>query len=702
MTALRRLAPFGTLLVGMLMMLGTFMMVDAALVQAKELPGVLRRFGSFADATGIAVDEESGDSLVLDSQGSEVVYVFGPEGEGPLTELTGSPTEHFSFAGEPAGVAVDNDPTSASYRDVYVTDVRHNLIDKFKRTGSGEYEYLCQIDGWNGKEAEACTVSGGSTEQPFVEPVGVAVDSQGNVYISSYGPEAGFVAEFDSAGNGVMQLNSSQHELLGGHPEGLAIDSAGDLFVQNFIEVPVLHAERIVVKFSFSSPGVVTSEEAFAGPATAIAIDPTADDLYVEEQSTLHVFTPSKEELPALFGSISLGASRGVALRDTPTVPEISVSNQSVAETFGLIKLPDVTQCQASGVTATTAKLEGTVDPLSTPGAVYRFEYTRREPHEEFNTAFTEVEGSGFGPASDEVTELVPGTLYSCRLEATDTAGEASSFLLNEGREGTFETPPNPPTIVKAETSNITTNSVIFHGEVGPGNGGTTYHFEYGKTSSYGTSLPDVGIGSGFEAVPVEQLSGAALEPSSEYHYALVAENRSKRVVGEDHTFVTLPAATAPRPPAARIGPAVAITPTSATLTGTVDPGGQTVSYSFRFGTTTAYGTQISAGISAGAGEESVTLPLQGLPPGTTFHYQLVVTGPGGSAESEDAVFTTPSIPPALTAPAAPSLIYTPPFPSFTEKHLPPVKKCKCPKHKKSCKKCPVHKPKKKARKRRG
>ncbi len=511
---------------------------------AAEVAARTRTFGSFSDATGIAVDQASGDSLVADSRGSEVVYVFGPEGEGPVGELKGAPGESFSFQGEPVGVAVDNDPASASYRDVYVTDVKHNHVDKFTRNGSGEYEYACQIDGWNGAGNPACTEKPSASTQPFEEPVGATVDSHGDVYISSYGPARGFVAEFDPAGNGVMQLGSSEHPLLAGHPFGLAVDSAGDVFVENF-------EAKGVAKLTFTAPGVVGSETEFTeGNASTIAVDPATNTLYLSEKSTLRALSPSGESLATPFASVPVQGSHAIAVRDG-SAPELLISNSESTAVFGLITLPDVNACGASNITPTTAHLEGSVDPLSSPGAVARFQYTRLEavgePHETLETPFEELEGDSFVPVTAEVTELTPGSHYRCRLQATDSAGIADGFRLNEGEEGAFETPPELPATFGVEASDLTPTSVLFTGEVAPGNGATTYRFEYGTTPAYGTELVETGLGRGFAPVAVEQLNEAPLEPATTYHYALIAKNASGQVVSEDHTFTTPPASPEPR-----------------------------------------------------------------------------------------------------------------------------------------------------------
>lgn len=664
------------LAVAALLLLGLPMLTPAS-AGAAELPGLLREFGAFTFPSGLAIDDSSGNVYVADGKGPEAVDVFGPEASGPsavpLAVLTGAGSESFDFAGEPVGVAVDNDPSSASYRDVYVTDVRHNLVDKFKLTSPSEYEYVCQIRGWSGVGEETCSPSGGSPAQPFVEPVGVTVDANGNVFVSSYGPEHGFIAEFDDVGRGVMQLNSSEHSLLEGHPDGLVVDSSGDLFVQNY------GSGRAVVKLSFSAPGIVASETEIVAPATAIARDSTTDKLYIDYfgQYAL-VFDLSGTQLES-FASNPFGSSEssfGIVVRGG--THEVFGSNESlnVVRVLGLVKVPDVTQCKVTAVTATGAVLNGEVDPLETEGAQYRFEYGPSTSYG-LETPLTGIAGNGLMPVSAEVGGLEPGATYHCRLDATDTAGLNAGSLINHGVDETLTTLPLPPVVSGGEATDVTTDSVVFHGSVNPGNSGTTYHFAYGKTVAYGTELPEIGIGAGLATIEVEQASDASLEPNTIYHYALVATNAAGRVVGEDRTFKTLKAPAAPQAPLVAASGATAISPTSVTLEGIVDPKLLRTSYRFKLGTTASYGTEVFASLGPGASVSVVSASFSGLAPATIYHFMLVAANPGGVAEGPDMTFQTPGLPVALVPPTAPLLVPTPVFPAVKNpvpKHHKPKK----------------------------
>ena len=111
--------------------------------------------------------------------------------------------------------------------------------------------------------------------------------------------------------------------------------------------------------------------------------------------------------------------------------------------------------------------------------------------------------------------------------------------------------------------------------------------------------------------------------------------------------------------PVVRTIEANGITTTGATLNGGVNPDGRAVTYSFRYGPTSAYGsTTASAPLPAGHSEVLVSAAIGGLTPGTTYHYQLVVTdGLGNTTLGNDESFTTATpAPPAHPGPFAETL----------------------------------------------
>src|SRR4051812_23682586 len=92
------------------------------------------------------------------------------------------------------------------------------------------------------------------------------------------------------------------------------------------------------------------------------------------------------------------------------------------------------------------------------------------------------------------------------------------------------------------------------------------------------------------------------------------------------------PAAASAAPPAVTTGGAAQVTITTATLTGTVNPGGVATSYYFQYGTTTAYGSRTpSTGAGGGTANVAAAAQIGGLGPNTKYHYRLVAHSAGGT-----------------------------------------------------------------------
>ena len=106
--------------------------------------------------------------------------------------------------------------------------------------------------------------------------------------------------------------------------------------------------------------------------------------------------------------------------------------------------------------------------------------------------------------------------------------------------------------------------------------------------------------------------------------------------------------------------PASAITRTSATLNGSVNPRWHAVSYRFEYGTTTSYG-QSTPVQSAGTGNAAVAVnaPLSALESSTTYHYRLVATYSNKTVASDDAQFTTQALPPLVASQPATAITTT-------------------------------------------
>jgi len=98
------------------------------------------------------------------------------------------------------------------------------------------------------------------------------------------------------------------------------------------------------------------------------------------------------------------------------------------------------------------------------------------------------------------------------------------------------------PTATTGNANTITKTSAKLNGTVRPNKENTTWHFEFGTTTAYGTNTPEQGpIPAGSGNTNVSSDIGA-LAPGTVYHYRLVATNPSGSIPGKDRTFTTRPA----------------------------------------------------------------------------------------------------------------------------------------------------------------
>ena len=94
------------------------------------------------------------------------------------------------------------------------------------------------------------------------------------------------------------------------------------------------------------------------------------------------------------------------------------------------------------------------------------------------------------------------------------------------------------PTVTTNSASSVTSSSATLNGTVNPNGEATTYYFEYGVDTSYGSTTSSSSAGSGTSAVSVNApISG--LISDTTYHYRLVATNIQGTSYGDDKTFST-------------------------------------------------------------------------------------------------------------------------------------------------------------------
>ncbi len=241
---------------------------------------------------------------------------------------------------------------------------------------------------------------------------------------------------------------------------------------------------------------------------------------------------------------------------------------------------------------------------------------------------------------SPTLSGLSPGTAYFWKIVAYRKGVQAAESPVHE-----FTT-YRPPAVALGSPSNVGQSTATLSGVLTTYGASTTYHFEYGATTAYGTYTPsaEVGSASGSNAVPVAaNISGLA--PDTTYHYRLVAESAGGSAQTADGTFSTASG----QPPAVGNFKFTELVAFEAVFDFTVDPEGYATTFSVQWGPTISYGNTTEGGTTAPVvGPIGLSWDAEDeLNPGTTYHLRVVATNRWGTTYGPDVAFTTPAL--ALT-----------------------------------------------------
>ena len=223
---------------------------------------------------------------------------------------------------------------------------------------------------------------------------------------------------------------------------------------------------------------------------------------------------------------------------------------------------------------------------------------------------------------------LKTGQLYHFRLVATSAVGTG------HGTDQTFTTIALPAVTTGSATS-VTVSSARLTGSIIPNSQATTWYFEYGTSTGYGSKTSVGNAGSGASSTNVSN-SISGLAAGTTYHFRLDATNGSGTTFGSDQSFITTAL------PNVQTGAAQSVGTSTATLTGGINPLGHSTTWWFEYGTTTAYGSRTaSKGAGSGTSGAIVIAAVSGLVPATTYHFRLVGSSTVGKAFGADGIFTT-------------------------------------------------------------
>src|SRR5215213_1649363 len=335
----------------------------------------------------------------------------------------------------------------------------------------------------------------------FAEPCGVAVDSEGYVYVSVLGSsgtgEDGRIDIFNAAGEFLREIKNGFGQCA------VAVDSAGTVYVRQVFGNDVVaytpNAYPPAPSVDYGSSFVVDSAFAAAG----LAVNPADDHLLVVHPTAVHEFSSAAEGntlLKSEIGEGTLASAKGVAIDGT--TGDIFVGSQATAssQTPSVIFIFD-----------SSSVLKGAITGSDTPAEKFASDSGKLYPgiDEETGEVFV-ADGVGaklvyrFVPANGGGYEyLADPELESHSYSAAAALRIAVANL--EGGEPTahyvyvaspskqpghlYAFGPEPetgvPIVSDTSVSGVTATEAILSAEINPHGFPTNYQFQYVDDNSF-------------------------------------------------------------------------------------------------------------------------------------------------------------------------------------------------------------------------
>jgi hypothetical protein len=500
----------------------------------------------------VAVDNSgaaSDGNIYVSSEAQGTVYGFAPSG----AALPGFP---ITPAGDICGVGVDQ--AGKVWVDAFGTLVQYDASGTatgntfnpgfgschFAFAPSGDL-YLAHYNG----ELDKFNPSAGSFVPDPSTPVidsgtvkSVAVDPTSSHVFAAH---PGSVGEYDAAGASVADFGSST--LSGGI--GVAVRASTDRVYVSDAAAGVVDifgaGVTIADATTASADGVGATSATLHGTVNPSGV--AVSDCHFEYGTDTSYGQTAPCTPDPGSGSADVDVSAAISGLDPVTTYHfrlVAVNANGTArgadQTFDTAPaIKDLATQPATAIAPTSATLNGTLDPNGSPLSDCHFDYVTSAAFQA--TGFTGApqlpctpdpgSGSGPVPVSASPTGLTPGTPYRFRLVATNANGTTIGATL------TFTT--LGPQVHGESATQISLVDAFLNAQANPSGSPTTYHFDYGTTSSYGQSTPEsasIGSDSTDHAVKAPI---AGLTPGTTYHFRVVLTNAVATTPGPDATFTT-------------------------------------------------------------------------------------------------------------------------------------------------------------------
>jgi hypothetical protein len=529
---------------------------------------------------------------------------------------------------EPHGVAVDNGLADPSAGDAYVADRNNDRVDVFGPAGEFRLAW-----GWGvasdkpdlqtcGPDASPATatcdpgLSGGEAGE-LDEPEGVAVDdstnpldlSKGDVYVEDVGDHR--VDKFTSDGTFIL--------MFGG-------------------EVDKTKVQQREAEIEHTGTSTVTREE--EDVCTAASKD-TCQNGSGEGEG------PGEfERLPA--NTIAVDGEGTVYVGGVGRVQEFSEAGAFVRQvTLAGLALVEALAVDAAGDVYAIGETGGVreYEPCSAPLCTGREVGRPRDPSANgYSSAIALGSGELFVDDGSRVGEYEPAGEQVASFPSSASEESIRGLAYSDGAGGLYvlafdeatgatrvrlrRSPPAGPLIESEQATAEPVGAVTVRASIDPEGKRTEYHLDYGLQDANETATKtEVLTAKEFEPETVEvKLEG--LTPGASYHFHFVASNTSAPPgnSGADETFTVLPAVGIESESVSRV------TASSARLEASINPLTLPTEYHFEYGPeacASAVHACLKAPLSdasagSGAAGVPVSVLIDGLASGSTYHYRVV------------------------------------------------------------------------------
>lgn len=482
-----------------------------------------------AAPNALAVDPATGNILATDEYGARTA-VFAPDpatGGSLLTSIDASGGNIVL----PQTAAID--PTNG---DLYLKDAQATMtVARYVSDGNPTPTYTLDMS-WSLTPGAISDYSGGMAVDPTTHDLLVVEPSLAQIDRIS-GATGAVISTFNASGGAVSPFV---------YPTSIAAGPNGDSYV-------VDSTSRVV---HLNASDVAQGELPGLTSPTAVAADPSNGAVAVADGwgvGPASVFGFSASGAPAYRAqvppSISSASTRGMAIDGSTHRMYVQTDGSAVGvQVFDPAVSPGVDAPALSAITTEGAHVEASVAPGNVVTTAH-FEYClasadcssypAADPSDPSNpwhslADHTGIAGGGQTTIQDDFTNLSRNTAYIARVIAANAATSSSAST-------PFRTAQSAPSVQTGGAVDITASSATVNGSITPYGLQTTFHFEYGTTTDYGSSVP-VGaeaIAGGGTAARSFSRPVDGLAPGTTYHFRLVAQNAAGVTYGADQTFVT-------------------------------------------------------------------------------------------------------------------------------------------------------------------